>query len=100
MMETSIYKGANMSNEERKAAIEKKIKQLKAQHSKLIARDSEKERASRTRKAVIIGTWVMANDPALVSKIVAGLTRDQDKLAFGVGIDAEGMKRSATDPAP
>lgn len=42
----------------------------------------------------------MANDPALTAKIVAGLTRDQDKLAFGVGIDAEGMKRSATDPAP
>lgn len=99
-MVTSIYKGANVSNEQRKAAIQLKINQLKAQHAKLIARDSAKERAHRTRQAVIIGTWVMANDPALTAKIVAGLTRDQDKLAFGVGIDAEGMKRSATDPAP
>lgn len=88
-----------MSTEDRKAAIEKKIKQLKAQHAKLLARDSAKERAIRTRKAVIIGTWLIANDPARVAQIVASLTRDQDKAAFAA-VDAEGMERSGTDSAP
>lgn len=73
-----------MSTQERKAALELKIKQLKARHAKLLARESSIERAKRTRQAVIIGSWLMANDPQRVQQIIAGLTRDQDKAAFDI----------------
>ena len=74
-----------MSTQDRKAALELKIKQLKAQHAKLMARENSIERAKRTRQAVIIGSWMMANDSVRVAQIIANLTRDQDKAAFDIG---------------
>lgn len=71
-----------MSTQDRKAALELKIKQLKARHAKLLAHENSIERAKRTRQAIIIGSWLMANDPQRVEQIIAGLTRDQDRSAF------------------
>jgi hypothetical protein len=62
--------------------LEKKIAQLKARKEKILAVASRKDRAKRTRQAIILGSWLMANEPAKVAQIVAGLTRDQDKKAF------------------
>jgi hypothetical protein len=62
--------------------IEEKIKQLKAQHAAILAKTNKSERAKRTRQAVILGGWLMANEPQKVAQIVAGLSREQDKKAF------------------
>jgi pantothenate kinase-related protein Tda10 len=62
--------------------IEEKIKQLKAQHAAILAKTNKSERAKRTRQAVILGGWLMANEPQKVAQIVASLTREQDKKAF------------------
>jgi hypothetical protein len=62
--------------------IEEKIKQLKAQHAAILAKTNKSERAKRTRQAVILGGWLLANEPQKVAQIVAGLSREQDKKAF------------------
>lgn len=62
--------------------IEEKIKQLKAQHAAILAKKNKSERAKRTRQAVILGGWLLANEPQKVAQIVAGLSREQDKKAF------------------
>jgi hypothetical protein len=62
--------------------IEEKIKQLKAQKAAIDAKSSKSERAKRTRKAVIVGMWMMANEPQKVAQIAASLIREQDKKAF------------------
>jgi vacuolar-type H+-ATPase subunit I/STV1 len=62
--------------------IEKKIKQLKAQHAALKSKENKNERARKTRQTIIIGGWLMANEPEKVNQIIASLTREQDKKAF------------------
>jgi hypothetical protein len=62
--------------------IEEKIKQLKVQHAAILAKTNKSERAKRTRQAVILGGWLLANEPQKVAQIVAGLSREQDKKAF------------------
>lgn len=73
-----------MSTQSRAEATLKRINELKAQYTKLTARDNAKERAIRTRKAVILGTYLMQNEPAKVAEIIAKLTREQDKKAFSI----------------
>jgi predicted Zn-dependent peptidase len=73
-----------MSTQSRAEATLKRINELKAQYAKLTARDNAKERAIRTRKAVILGTYLMQNEPAKVTEIIAKLTREQDKKAFSI----------------
>lgn len=73
-----------MSTQSRAEATLKRINELKAQYAKLTARDNAKERAIRTRKAVILGTYLMQNEPAKVAEIIAKLTREQDKKAFSI----------------
>lgn len=66
------------------AALDARIEQLKARKAKILARQSEQDRKARARQAIIIGAWVQANRPELVEEIKAGLTRDQDRAAFGL----------------
>lgn len=73
-----------MSTQSRAEATLKKINELKAQYAKLTARDNAKERAIRTRKAVILGTYLMQNETAKVAEIISKLTREQDKKAFSI----------------
>jgi predicted Zn-dependent peptidase len=73
-----------MSTQSRAEATLKKINELKAQYAKLTARDNAKERAIRTRKAVILGAYLMQNEPAKVAEIISKLTREQDKKAFSI----------------
>jgi hypothetical protein len=73
-----------MSTQSRAEATLKKINELKAQYAKLTARDNAKERAIRTRKAVILGTYLMQNEPVKVAEIISKLTREQDKKAFSI----------------
>jgi predicted Zn-dependent peptidase len=76
-----------MSTQPRAEATLKRINELKAKYAKLTARDNAKERAIRTRKAVILGAYLMQNEPEKVAEIVAKLTREQDKKAFSIQVE-------------
>ncbi len=66
------------------ADIEQHILALKQRKAHLIARDRASERRIRARQAIIVGTWLMANQPETVNMIKARLSRPQDLQAFGL----------------
>lgn len=63
-------------------SIDIKLQQLKNRRAQLLAQHSAAERKRITRQAVIIGKWVMAKRPGLVSEIASMLERDQDRAVF------------------
>lgn len=63
-------------------SIDIKLQQLKSRRAQLLAQHSAAERKRITRQAVIIGKWVMAKRPGLVSEIASMLERDQDRAVF------------------
>ena len=77
--------------------IDKEIELLKAKRAALVARESNAQRRIRTRKAAILGGWIMANDPHLAERIASRLVRDQDRRAFG--LPAIGHMSSETSTA-
>lgn len=64
------------------AELDEKIRQLQAQKQRIAARDAAERRKRRNRQAIILGGWLMANDPQRVQQIVELLTRPQDRAAF------------------
>lgn len=66
-------------------ALEQQILQLKNRLTQELARESDAERKRRSRQAIILGTWLLKNQPkhalAIASK---ALRRDQDRAAFGL----------------
>ena len=64
--------------------IDKAIEQLKALRAAKVAKESSEERRIRTRRAAILGGWLLANDPDQVELIKGKLVRDQDRKAFGL----------------
>ena len=69
---------------ERIAAIDRQLEMLKSRRSQLVARATVEQRRLRTRQAIILGTWLMANHPDLVDDIKKQLDRPQDRKAFGL----------------
>ncbi len=66
-------------------AISQKISQLKNQLSQELARESEADRKLRSRQAIILGTWLMKNQPKHALAIAnKALRRTQDRAAFGL----------------
>lgn len=65
-------------------SIDLKMLQLKNQRSQLLAEQSDAERKRCTRQAIIIGKWIMARKPELVTAIAKVLDRTQDRAAFGL----------------
>jgi hypothetical protein len=63
-------------------SIDIKLQQLKNRRARLLAQHDATERKRITRQAVIIGKWVMAKRPELVSEIASMLKRDQDRAVF------------------
>lgn len=63
-------------------SIDIKLQQLKNRRAQLLAQHGIAERKRLTRQAVIIGKWVMAKRPGLVSEIASLLERDQDRAMF------------------
>jgi hypothetical protein len=70
-------------------SIDIKLQQLKNERSQLLARKCDKERKSSTRQAIIIGKWLMARKPELVTAIAKVLERKQDRAAFNLPPKAE-----------
>ncbi len=64
------------------ASIDLKLAQLKNQRAQLLARECVAERKRSTRQAIIIGKWLMARKPELVTAISKVLERAQDRAAF------------------
>ena len=62
--------------------IEKKIKQLKSQYAAIKSKENKNYRARKTRQAIILGGWLLANDPDRATEIIKLLTREQDKKTF------------------
>lgn len=63
-------------------SIDLKLQQLKNQRSQLLAKQCDAERKRSTRQAIIIGKWIMARKPELVTAISKVLERDQDRAVF------------------
>ena len=73
-------------------SIDLKLQQLKSRRAQLLAQHDATERKRITRQAVIIGKWVMAKRPELVSEIAGTLERDQDRVVFKMPPAAAGGK--------
>lgn len=71
-------------------SIDIKLQQLKNRRAQLLAQHDAAERKRITRQAVIIGKWVMAKRPELVSEIASVLERDQDRAVFKLPPTATG----------
>ena len=80
--------------------IDQQMAQLKALREKITARQSQEKRKNETRKKIILGGFLIDNDPATVEKIIAQLIRPQDLRAFGISLSPASRKRSASPPAP
>lgn len=70
-------------------SIDIKLQQLKNRRAQLLAQHDANERKRVTRQAVIIGKWVMAKRPELVSEIASMLDRDQDRAVFKLPTKAD-----------
>lgn len=70
-------------------SIDLKMHQLKNRRSKLLAKQCDAERKRSTRQAIIIGKWLMARKPELVTAIANVLERTQDRAAFDLPPKAE-----------
>ena len=66
--------------------IKRQQAKLKARYEQLLAKDNAKQRKKRDRQCYIIGAWIFSNQPELAAAIPEQLTRDQDRLAFGLEI--------------
>ena len=77
-------------------SIDIKLQQLKNRRAQLLAQHGATERKRVTRQAVIIGKWVMAKRPELVSEIAGMLERDQDRAVFKLPPTAGGQVASGT----
>ena len=64
--------------------IDKQIAQLKAKKMAMTAREGKLSRNVRTRQQIILGGWLLANDPQRTDKIKSLLTRAQDRAAFAL----------------
>ncbi len=78
--------------------IDAKLAALQAERRQLDARRIAADRAARTKRAVIVGAWLAANEPATFQRVVQALTRPQDRQAFGLApIAADAASASPTD---
>lgn len=62
----------------------KRIEQLSARKSQLVALENRSLRKIKTRQAIIIGAWVLQNRPRWADEIKGEITRRQDLAAFGI----------------
>jgi hypothetical protein len=58
------------------------IQQLKNKRSRLAQREAKAHRTTTTRQQIILGAWLMTNNPSQVLEIKGMLTRQQDIQAF------------------
>ena len=84
------------------AELDKKLEQLKARKAQLLVRESTTQRRLRTRQAIILGGWLLANRPEIVEEVKAQLVRPQDLSAFGkvvpnLDIDLGDVRVSGTE---
>lgn len=80
------------------AEIDLQMAQLKALREKLAARESVEKRKNETRQKIILGGFLLENDPAMVEMIKGKLKRPQDLKAFG--ISPSSASAPASEPAP
>lgn len=84
-----------------------KIEALKAQREELdkkirdlSSKQAAADRKQKDRQKIIIGAWLMENNPDQVAKIVSLLTRDQDKAAFKNYTPPQTAPKVAAVPTP
>lgn len=65
-------------------SIDIKLQQLKNRRAQLLAQHCVAERKRSTRQAIIIGKWLMAKKPELVTAIANVLEREQDRAVFSL----------------
>jgi hypothetical protein len=82
------------------AEIDLQMSQLKAQREKLTARQSAEKRKNETRQKIILGGFLMENEPSMVESIKARLTRAQDRKAFDLESTSPAPVSATTDTLP
>lgn len=87
-----------MAEEKKLSVIEKldaKIEAMRQKRAALVSRETNEQRKLRGRKCAILGSWLMANDPDTVARIISQLKRPQDVAVFA---DSLSEKPSAATP--
>jgi len=69
---------------ERLQAIEQKLAELLAKKRSIESEQTAAQRRERNHRCVILGAWLVANEPDQVERIKAQLSRAQDRAAFGL----------------
>lgn len=64
--------------------IDRRLAELKALRQKVASQEALSARRQRTQRCVILGAWLLSNDPSKVAQIVGQLTRSQDRRVFGM----------------
>lgn len=64
--------------------IDKRIAQLKAVKDKITALKSVQKRKDETRQKIVLGGYLLRNEPLMVDRIKVTLTRDADRAVFGM----------------
>lgn len=77
------YKGAKMAKRTVED-IDKRIAQLKAVKDKITALKSVQKRKDETRQKIVLGGYLLRNEPLMVDRIKVTLTRDADRAVFGM----------------
>lgn len=65
------------------AELDRRLDQLRMRKAELVARENATLRRTRTRQAVILGTWMLSNRPEWVEEVKSMLNRPQDLAVFG-----------------
>jgi hypothetical protein len=86
---------------------EQVIKGLERKLQAVKSKAKNMERAKQTRKSIIIGTTIQgfvdagdADAKRMMDKVLAGLTRNQDRLVFGLEPLPDSKPASASPPSP
>lgn len=66
--------------------LDKAIQQLQKQKEAILQKQKTADREQSTRKKIILGGWMLANDAAAVERVKLSLERDQDRIAFGLPV--------------
>ena len=75
--------------------LDAKARRIRERRSQLIGQNKSDDKKLMTKQAIVVGSWLCANRPEDWNEIVSGLTRTQDRKAFGF----DPLSATPADPA-
>ena len=75
--------------------LDAKARRIRERRSKVIGKNKSDDQKLMTKQAIAVGAWLRTNRPEDWNEIVSGLTRTQDRKAFGF----DPLSATPADPA-